>query len=277
MSAVTRHKALPPWARHLRWLAVVLTTSPWIVFNSFRFLPPWAMGVLLLLYGVVALQVLLPQWVEVGTDGVMLRSPGRRRFVRFDRIRDVMPTSLGVELELDDGRDLEIRLTQKANGATGEVERLLSAIEEARAAFATLARSEEEALLARGRRDLDTWMREMRALGDESGAGYRALAIPHERLWEIVRNPSADPSAREGAALALHTTLDEAGRRTLAEVVEATASPRLRVALDAVAKTEDETRLRVAIARLDEDELLAQAEEEIRAPSEERRRSSPRR
>lgn len=265
MSAVTRHKALPPWAKHLRWLAVVLTTSPWIVFNSFRFLPPWAMGAVLLLYGVIALQVLLPQWVEVGADGVMLRSLGRRRFVRFDRIREVMPTSLGVQLELEDGRELEIRLTQQANRATAQVERLMTAIEEGRAAYATLARSEEEAFLARGERDLDTWMREMRAIGEESGAGYRALAIPHERLWEIVQNPSADPSAREGAALALRASLDEEGKKTLAGVVEATASPRLRVTLDAVAKTDDETKLRVAIARLDEEDLLAEAEEAAEA------------
>lgn len=268
MSSVTRHKALPPWAKHLRWLAVVLTTSPWIVFNAFRFLPPWAMATVLALYGVIALQVLLPQWVEVGTDGVVLRSLGRRRFVRFDRIREVTATSLGVELALDDGHDLEIRMTQKANGATAQVERLLSAIEEARAAFVALARSEEEAFLARGERDLDTWMREMRALGEPSGAGYRALAIPHDRLWDIVQNASADPSAREGAALALRASLDDHGREVLAEVVASTASPRLRVALDAVARTDDDAKLRVAIAELDE--------EDLRTPSEGQRRSSRR-
>jgi hypothetical protein len=272
MSAVTRHKALPPWAKHLRWLVVVLTTSPWVVFQVFRFLPPWAMGSIVLLYAVIALQVLLPQWVEVGSDGLVLRSLGRRRFVRFDRIRAVMPTSLGVELQLDDGRELEIRLTQTANGATTKVERLVSAIEEGRTAFAKLARSEEEALLARGGRDLDTWLREMRAIGDESGGGYRALAVPPERLWEIVRNPSADPSAREGAAVALRAALDEDGKRVLAEVIETTASPRLRVALEAVAKVEDESELRGAIARLDEEDLAAEAAEAAEA----RARTKPR-
>jgi hypothetical protein len=77
--------------------------------------------------------------------------------------------------------------------------------------------------------------------------GYRAAAIPRERLWDVVENPAADPSAREGAALALSVSLDADDRSRLAALAQTTAQPRLRVALDGVSREEDESRLRIAL------------------------------
>jgi len=273
MASVRKFTALPPWAKHTRWLAVALTTSPWIVFQAMRFLPPWLMGMILLLYLILGLQVLMPQTVEVGADGVMLRTVGWRRFVPYSKIEDVEVTPLGIELVLYSGRRLEIRLTQKANAQMERVESLLSAIEDERKAAAAIRHQEEELLLARGQKDLDAWLAEMRALGEGARGGYRSLAIPQERLWEIVENPSADPSARTGAAIALHATLDDDGRARLATVAAATAAPRLRVALEGFASEKDADRVRVV---LQENEAQAEEEEVVsdacrRSPSSSRR------
>ncbi|MBS2018095.1 MAG: hypothetical protein JST00_34810 [Deltaproteobacteria bacterium] len=248
-SAVAKFRALPPWARHVRWLAVLLTTSPWILINFLRILPLWSWGVILAGYGVIALPMLLPQRVEVGDDGVLLRWLGHRRFVPFTAIEEVESDPQGAVLVLKSGRRLPILLTYKADADDDRRAKLLRAIEQRMRAHAALGPAEEDALLARGSRDLATWLRDMQEIGTGSGAGggYRALAIPEARLWEILENPSADPSAREGAALALHASLDEAGREKVRALSRTTASPRLRVALDGVAKESDQTRLRVAL------------------------------
>ncbi|MBX3186989.1 MAG: hypothetical protein KF819_08240 [Labilithrix sp.] len=257
-------KALPPWAKHVRWLAVVLTTSPWLLLNFLRFLPPWVLGLIGLGYAVIVLPVVLPQRVEVGQDGVFLRWLGNRRFVPFAQIEDVTTTPFGIVLLLHGGKRFEIRLSYKDDAATIERRALFDRIEAGLARHRSALRADEETLLARGSRDVETWVREMVTLGAGEAAGYRAIAIPRERLWEIVESPSADPSAREGAAIALHAALDDDERLRLVALVHNTASPRLRVALDGLSRERDGARLRVA---------LENAEQEIEEPLAE----SPRR
>jgi len=248
-SAIERFRALPPWARHVRWLAVVLTTSPWILVNFLRILPLWAWVLLVLGYGVIGLPMLLPQRVEVGSDGVLLRWLKTRRFVPFSAIADVESDPEGAVLALKSGSRVKIRLSYKSDAKASERDLLLDAIRTRLSAHASLGRAEEEALLARGNRDLATWLQDMRAIGAGTGTagGYRAIAIPEDRLWDILENPSADPSAREGAALALHASLDDAGRDKVRTLSRTTASPRLRIALDGVAKENDDTKLRIAL------------------------------
>lgn len=251
---VAKFRALPPWAKNVRWLAVALTTSPWILINFVRLLPLWSWGLIAAGYGVIALPVLLPQRVEVGRDGVLLRWLSKRRFIPFGAIETALASELGVVLFLEGGKRLEIRLTQKVDGARDERSRLLSRIREGMVVQAEIIRAEEEVLFVRGERDLDAWLRDMRALGSGDAGGYRTIAIPRERLWEIVESPAADPSAREGAALALHAMLDEDERERLRALVDTTALPRLRVALDGVARETDEVRLRVALDLADREE-----------------------
>lgn len=250
-SAVERFRALPPWARHVRWLAVVLTTSPWILVNFLRILPLWAWVLLVMGYGVIGLPMLLPQRVEVGDDGILLRWLETRRFIPLGAIQDVESDPEGVVVVLRSGSRVKIRLSYKAHAKENERSRLLDAIRARLEAHAPLGRAEEEGLLARGGRDLATWLADMRALGAGTGTagGYRAIAIPEDRLWEILENPAADASAREGAALALHASLDDAGRDKVRTLSRTTASPRLRIALDGVANTKesDETKLRIAL------------------------------
>lgn len=246
-STTERFRALPPWARHLRWLAVVLTASPWMFVNTLRLLPGWGIAVIVALYAILIVPTLLPQRVDVGQDGIFLRWLGNKRFIPFSAIGQITTTKIGVELFLITGRHHEIRLTQRDNAADAQLSALVARIEEGMAAHKGRARADEEALLTRGGRDIPTWLREMRALGTGEGGGYRMMAIARERLWHIVENPSADPSAREGAALALSSTLDDDDRARLVALSQRTASPRLRIALDGVSRETEEPRLRVAL------------------------------
>lgn len=247
-SASAAHfRALPPWAKHIRWLAILLTASPWVLVNVLRFVPPWGIALLVALYGVILIPTFLPQRVDVGHDGVFLRWLGNKRFIPFSAVEIVSGNKLGVDLFLRGERHVEIRLTQKDGSADAQVNALVARIKEGIAAQAGLTRADEEAFLARTGRDLDSWMRDMRTLGAGEMGGYRAAAIPRERLWAVVENPAADPSAREGAALALSATLDADDRSRLAALAQKTAQPRLRVALDGVSREKDEAHLRIAL------------------------------
>lgn len=270
---VTMFNALPPWARHLRWLTVVLTTSPWIIFNVLRHVPGFMMLVVLALYGLIALPLVVPQKIAIGEDGVLLRWAGRRRFIPFAAIHEARMTPLGVELSLIDGREVEIRVTQRADGETANRRALLERIEEGVEAHRRRLPAEDEALLERNNRPIDEWIREMDRLGAGDVLGYRAIAIARERLWAVLENPSASPSAREGAALALRARLDDDEAERLRTIGKKSASPHLRVALEAVASSApsdptaiDGQRLRIV---LEEADL-----EDAREPIDERRRAN---
>lgn len=245
--------ALPPWAHRMRWLTIALSTSPWILVNLLRHMPGWIGFAVLGLYGLVALPVVLPQKIAIGEDGVLLRWASRRRFIPFALLREARATPLGVELELADDETIEIRLTQRADAEPARRSTMLERIAQGLALHRALEPAEDEALLLRGERDLEAWIHEMTVLGASDAHGYRTIAIPRERLWAVLENASADPSARQGAALALRTRLDDEERERLASVGQKSASPNLRVAIDAVVRAPDVPRLRVALEQADEE------------------------
>jgi hypothetical protein len=240
-------RALPPWAHRMRALTLILTTSPWILFNVLQHLPHAAIFVTLGLYGLIGLPVILPQKVMIGEDGVLLRWAGRRRFIPFGALRAARATPLGVSLELADERTVEIRLTQRADAEPARREAILERIGQGLDVHEALEPAEDEALLARGERAVDAWIEEMRVLGSAHAYGYRTIALPRDRLWSVLENPGADPSARQGAALALREHLDDEERERLMMIGQKSASPRVRVAIDAVTNLRDTERLRVVL------------------------------
>ncbi|HVJ94457.1 MAG TPA: hypothetical protein VM580_31940, partial [Labilithrix sp.] len=152
-----------------------------------------------------------------------------------------------VELELEDGRVIEIRLGHRADADIPRRTAMFGRIAEGLAKHRALAPSEDEAFLLRGPRSLDGWLDELHLLGKPGSLGYRAIAIPRDRLWAVLENPSAAPSARRGAALALHAGLDDEERERLVSVAQKSASPHLRVALDVIARVPERAELRVAL------------------------------
>lgn len=267
-------RALPPWAKHVRWLSIVLTASPWVFVNLLRLIPLWSIGIIVALYGVILLPTFLPQRVDVGHDGIFLRWLGNKRFIPFSDIDIVTDSKVGVVLFLRDDRHVEIRLSQKDSGAEAEVRALVARIKEGMAAQAHLTRADEEAFLARSGRELDVWMADMRALGAGEIGGYRVAAIPRERLWAVVENPTADPSAREGAALALSVLIDDDERARLSALALKTAQPRVRIALDGVSAEHDEARLRIALEAAESEAAESEAPEP--EPSPRAARAQPR-
>jgi hypothetical protein len=266
---VARFDALPPWSHRLRWLAIFLSASPWILFSVLRHLPSMSLLVVLGLYGLVALPMVLPQKVSVGDDGILLTWAGRRKFVPYSVLRDVHATPLGVTLELVDDSTLEIRLSHRADADEQRRTAMVRRIREGVEAHRALGPAEDEAVLARGSRRHDAWIRDMSTLGI-ADAGYRSIAIPRERLWAVLENPAADPSAREGAALALHARLDDEERERLLAISQKSASPRLRIAIDAVT-TADVEKIRVA---LEEVETIQEVQETAIERARSRARSS---
>ncbi len=257
---LVRIRALPPWAVHIRWLTLLLTTSPWFLFNVVRFVPPWGVLVLAGLYALIALPLVMPQVVEVAADGVLVRWLGSARFFPFRAIEHVEGSSLGVVLRAF-GRTHDIRLTQNDGARDVERDALLSRIEAGIERHREVERGHEEALLARGGRSVAEWLAAMRALGMQDAGGYRLAAIPRERLWEILEDPTSDSSARAGAAIALDAKADDLDTRArLAAVAARTAAPSLRVAIEALGQREPaEERVRLAIEHA---ESLAHLEEE---------------
>lgn len=248
---VAEFTVLPPWAHRMRWIAVVLTTSPWIVLNLLRFLPAVTVGVVGVLYAMLGLPIVLPQRLVIGEDGVLLRWAGRTRFVPFARLVAVRETPLGIELDLGwEQPPLEIRVAHRADTQTRKRAEIVAKIEAGLAAQRALAHADDEAVLARGERPLEDWIRASEAAG-VGDAGYRVAAIPRDRLWAVLENAAAEPSAREAAAIALRVQLDDAERERLDRVAQKSASPRLRITLDAVTTGADAAGLRAVL----EDEL----------------------
>lgn len=258
--AIAEFQALPPWAHRMRWVAVGLTTSPWIILNLLRFMPPMTIAVVVGLYALLGLPTLLPRRVLIGEDGVLLRWAGQKRFVPFAGVLAAREAPLGIELDLADGETLEIRLGHRPDAQSRQRQEMLARIDDGMRAQRAIQPADDEALLARGRRPLDAWIAESDALGRDATAGYRTVAMPRERLWAVLENPGAEASAREGAAIALRAQLADDERERLARVVQRSASPRLRVTLEAVAAGTDAVELRGAL----EDELTADAHDQVR-------------
>jgi hypothetical protein len=177
----------------------------------------------------------------VGTDGVHTTWMGSGRFIPHANIAQVWRRRYGVELVLGSGATVFVP-TREGGDETRDA--LFERIRQARVGEAG-AHEGVAALVARGGRTMQDWIHQLRALGVAEG-DYRAVALAPDYLWRVVEDAGTDPSARAGAAIALGPRLDDAGRARLRAVAEATASPKLRIALDAASET-DETRIAEAL------------------------------
>ncbi len=188
--------------------------------------------------------------VTVGVDGVLVAWPllGRRRFIPHDRIDDVRWTNERVALLLKDGSRYEIDTNAKNPAARDADAALVERLRAAREAYAASEGAEPLAVLARGGRSAEAWVRELRATGEQGGSQYRTAALPAETLWRIALDASEEEEVRIGASLALRAALDDEGRTKLRVAANAAASPRVRVALAAAADDDDDDDEAVAAA-----------------------------
>jgi hypothetical protein len=203
----------------------------------------------------------LPVRIVTGPDGFRVAWVGTGAFRSYDDVRSITHDEASVRVGLGAGGEQRIRfrgprwankndlLTEWFFGsqrpALADRLRAGKGAHASRATPATLGD-----LLDRGGRTDDAWLAALRGLGRGDG-GYRAASVSRESLWEVTENPAATPDARIAAAVALRETLDGEGRARLAALAEATAAPRLRVALAAAARPEgdvDDGELAEALA-----------------------------
>jgi hypothetical protein len=178
-----------------------------------------------------------PTRVIVRPDGLAIRWLWMRGFVPFTAIASAQAMDARVVVRLHDGRTLllgtlDLR-SDPTRGATAEaVAQRLLAMREVSLGVSVPART----LAAKGLDDVRSWIERLRRARVGS---YRQAVVTTEGLWGVVRDANADESARVGAAAALRASLSTAQIEELHELGDACASPRMRVALRAVAEDDD--------------------------------------
>lgn len=95
--------------------------------------------------------------------------------------------------------------------------------------------------LRRGARSFAAWTRELRALLEDKG--YREGTPTADALFRLLEDPTRSAEERAAAALALHAHLGDDARRRLRVASDACASPKLRVAFEAIADGDEESAL----------------------------------
>lgn len=201
--------------------------------------------------------------IQVGADGILTRWLGKERYFPFSQIELVNPyegrqlnkTYLGVELLLRSGEIVRLLVGQK-RWAEEEAGLLVERIREAVDAYTSGMAGDDASILGRNGRAPKDWVTSLRALGAGANADMRTSPIPLERLWRIVEDASASAVARASAAIALAPQVPPAERRRIHVAAESTASPKLRVALEAATNRELS------------DESLAQALSELESEAE---------
>jgi hypothetical protein len=196
--------------------------------------------------------------VDVGSDGLLLRRLGQRRFVSYGDLASASVEREALLLVLADGERVRLTMGRSAEQVQAR-DALVRRIEEARRAFALgHAPESAEALVAPGGRAVGRWLREVRALAN--ARDYREARLDGQRLWRLLDDATAPAAARAGAALALlesqsqsqsqSQSPDEETRARLRVASEACADPRLRVALTRVADGGSEEELEEALRPL---------------------------
>jgi hypothetical protein len=196
-----------------------------------------------------ALALLVGAWparAEIAPDGVSITWLTRRRFVPFADLSTVTETTKGAVLHLVSGERVVLprALGESGNGAI--VARVREAFDVYRAA-APMAPAAAVALVSRGEREVSAWLDDLRGMRAE---GYRTASVRDDDLWRVLEDPSAAGDARAGAALLLRSRLDDAGRARIRIASAATASPKLRVALDATVDAADDDHVEEHLASL---------------------------
>lgn len=200
-----------------------------------------------------------PSRIAVGVDGILVRWLWRERFIPMSQIVSVAGSGdREITIRLASGKIETLHLAPRdprqrrlAPWVRQKRDAMLARIHEALEAHRSGASAADvAALVGRGSRSRSEWIEAIGKLRE--GSGYRTAVVRDEDLWSVVEDPAAPEDARAGAAIALRTSLDEAGKERVRVAAEATASPKLRIALDAAAGDSDEVA-RSALHELVED------------------------
>jgi len=197
--------------------------------------------------------------VTIGTDGVELRRPLRRRFIQLDEIRDVTIGPQALTITLASGEDVSLAHSVPFGEPVGSFDASDVGMERALlgARIADALRNHKRrhpsgnALLALARlsRSPDRWLASLRAIG-LGASDYRTSVVGVEELRHLVADSTAATDVRIGAAVALRVAEGEAGVERIRVAAETTAAPELRDVLTDIADEADDTNLRRHLLRV---------------------------
>jgi hypothetical protein len=216
-------------------------------------LPMGLLAVAAFAYGLVRL---FTKTVTIGQDGILIEGLGRKRFLPYAEItsleREVRANrrgpmvSRGFWIALDSGKRVFVdTMHERLRDGMFAGDHLFETAETA-LAFANRAQPRAADVLARGGRPTREWLRQLETARD---VRYRVAPISDDELAHVLANPSADKTARVGAAICLARAGEEA-RARVRVAVEDIAAPEVRSAALA-ALEEDEDALAAAIDALD--------------------------
>jgi hypothetical protein len=200
----------------------------------------------------------IPSRLRVGADGVDIRWLHTRRFLAHGDIVGVVRFEKGwgnsklegLRVTLRSGEEVQIPI-RRGQFDDDQLAIIGERILEGKEALERGDIAVDAALLERGDRPLRDWVASLRAIGTEANATLRTAPVPRDRLMHIVEDPKQAPAARAAAAVALGGALDAEGRVRLRLAAEATAAPKLRVAIERVANGEKDAEIEEALAEID--------------------------
>jgi hypothetical protein len=176
--------------------------------------------------------------LTIGSDGVAVESPGRRRFVRRADLADIVVGAEVLRLELKAGEAIRVPATLEAGLAVAN--RIRDTFQAPPASGASLDR------LDRGDRPIAAWIAELRGRAGNT-RGYREAALARDDLLDLLKDGSAPTERRVAAAVALSAERDATTRTALRVVANTCVDDRLRVVIGRAAEMADE-ELAVAVA-----------------------------
>jgi hypothetical protein len=234
----------------LAWLVVcVAEIVLWDVLLHTR-VPTWAMGQLWIFVPYVVLFARYNVPITVGSDGVLIRRYlGKNRYIPYAQIERVDVSGNDVVLKLRSGQTLLWGMgLRKATGNEYKGDALVRRIQMGIESRGTgQAASQPLTLIARGERSVHEWVAGLMEIADAARATYRLPTVPLDQFWRLVEDASYAPDVRAGAAVALRASLDDEGKERLRVATETCASPRLRVAFDAIRRGSDGAELEEAL------------------------------
>ncbi len=183
---------------------------------------------------VLLLPVLLPTQLELGADGMSFSRWGYSWFVPFEDVVRLERGLLATNLVLKDGRRLRL-----VNGDQLELGEAIGDIEDALTAYRERQGEAPQVDVGRGQDSRRQWLERLRALASPEHR-YREAPPNRAELLSAAADPRAEPTARAGAAALLHADLAQDERARLRIAADETASPRLRIALEAALDPEAE-------------------------------------
>jgi hypothetical protein len=188
--------------------------------------------------------------VTCGEEGIHIKRVFGSRFVRYDQITAI-DTSFGKIVTMRTGGGTAGGTIYNFELASSEDARAMLDDVRQRASMPKVEGDENlGAILARGTgQSIQAWMEAIRKQATP-GDGYRSQHLSEDRLWAVLEDPSADPTARVAAAIALRTTVRGAAPQVRVQLdqrvrvaASSTAFPEVRGALEQIAEAESDEEI----------------------------------